>query len=99
MRRLVARQNAHLIRFRPHVHETRGVEMVMRRIVGAALTAAAVVAVTAPTAYADKGGFPQQDSCGVGRTSSQVGRADPTRPGNSEIRDLPPVAFGCTGRP
>jgi len=56
-------------------------------ITGVAATALAL-AMAAP-AGAGKGGNPNPDSCGFGRTFSQILRDDPTRPGAGEARDLP----------
>jgi hypothetical protein len=60
-----------------------------RAFVGAALFVAAF-AVNAPVAHADRGGLPQENSCGLGRVLSEEARAEQTRPGASEIRDFPP---------
>jgi hypothetical protein len=55
------------------------------------LVVVAAVALAAPTtAGAAKGGNPPIDSCGLGKPGTQELRADPTRPGASEIRDYPP---------
>lgn len=60
-----------------------------------------VLGAAVSPALADKGGVPNgsPDTCGVGRTEAHEFKADATRPGASEIRDYPPVAFGCTGKP
>ena len=72
--------------------------MTLKRVVCGMLGAGAVIALSAPAASAAKGGEPQFNSCGVGRSNSEAARADQTRPGASEYREVPPVEFGCTGK-
>ena len=63
----------------------------------AACVAMLGVLAFAPSALAGKGGSPNPNSCGVGSAEAHDMKADPTKPGASEITNYPPVAFGCTG--
>jgi hypothetical protein len=54
------------------------------------LGALGALAIVTPGALAKPGGNPPTDSCGLGKPGSQELRADPARPGASEIRDYPP---------
>ena len=73
----------------------------MKRIVLAALVVGSLVVGTGRVAFADKGGIPNEGSCGFGRVSAAEGRADPTRPGLGEASLIKPGHPGeegaCTG--
>jgi hypothetical protein len=53
---------------------------------------------TAP-ALADAGGAPHGglSSCGMGQAEAHEFKAQGARPGASEIKEYPPVEYGCTG--
>ena len=61
-----------------------------KKVVTTGIAAIALALVVPAPAGAGKGGESNPDSCGIGRPGSQELRADQTRPGASEIRDLPP---------
>jgi hypothetical protein len=69
---------------------------VSRRLLVTTLAGLSLLATAAP-AFADRGGAPNPNSCGVGQAETKDFQADTTLPGVSEIKLYPPVAFGCTG--
>jgi hypothetical protein len=59
-----------------------------------AMVVVTVMLVAAP-AFADKGGFQHEGSCGVGRAAHEA-IADPTSPGATEYARIHPSEVGCT---
>ena len=69
----------------------------MKRIVLAALIAGSLVVGSGRVAFADKGGIPDEGSCGFGRLGAAGNRADPLRPGASEASLIKPGHPGEEG--
>ena len=69
----------------------------MKRIVLAALVVGSLLAGTGRVAFADKGGIPNEGSCGFGRYGAAGNRADPLRPGASEASLIKPGHPGEEG--
>jgi hypothetical protein len=61
-----------------------------------AMVVVTVMLVAAP-AFAAKGGFPPEHSCGIG-TGALLAIEDQRGPGASEAALLPPSEAGCTGQ-
>ncbi len=75
--------------------------MLLRKKLAVLVAAAMMLVLVASPASADKGGVPNERSCGVGKDFSAELREDrnpeqyPPQPGASEVRDLPPTE--CSG--
>jgi hypothetical protein len=72
-------------------------EEVLRKRLAVLVAAAMVLVMAASPAWAAKGGFPTEGSCGLGKSEAQEGIADQSAPGASEFARLPPSEAGCTG--
>ena len=69
----------------------------MKRIVLAVLVVGSLMLGSGRVAFAGKGGFPNEGSCGFGRLGAAEGRADPTRPGFGEASLIKPGHPGEEG--
>ena len=72
-------------------------EEVLRKRLAVLVAAAMVLVMAASPAWAAKGGFPTEGTCGLGKSEAQEGIADQSAPGASEFARLPPSEAGCTG--
>ena len=77
----------------------------MRRIISlvvVALVMAAMMLAMAMPAFADKGGDPADNSCGLGKDAVHSAQENPRSPGASEAAHVPPGHPGeenaCTGK-
>jgi hypothetical protein len=72
-------------------------EEVLRKRLAVLVAAAMVLVMAASPAWAAKGGFPNEGSCGLGKSEAQEGIADQSASRASEFARLPPSEAGCTG--
>ena len=69
----------------------------IKRLILVALAAGVLALGAATPTLADKGGHPQENSCGIGAAGAHEAIADQTLPGATEFARFPPSEAGCTG--